>query len=45
MQDWSAEDVSDDESDLYVSITCSACGQLHWINRASDRVLGERDEA
>ena len=46
VQGWSAEAIPDDEPDSYETIACTACGQLHWINRASGRVLGDtQDEA
>ena len=46
VQGWSAEEIPHDEPDTYETITCTACGQLHWLNRASSRVLGDtQDEA
>jgi hypothetical protein len=44
VQGWSAEEIPDDEPDTYETITCTACGQLHLVNRGTGRVLGdERD--
>jgi RNase P subunit RPR2 len=43
VQGWSAEDVSD-EPNSYVTITCTACGQLHFVNRTSGKVLGDRED-
>ena len=39
VQGWSAEDVQTGE-DSYESVTCLACSQLHFVNRATGRVLG-----
>jgi hypothetical protein len=37
-------DVTDDTEDTYDAMTCNACGQLHFVNRATGKVLGdERD--
>jgi hypothetical protein len=41
VQGWSAEDIQD-ERETYESITCTACGQLHFVNRASGKVLTKR---
>ena len=43
VQGWSAEEMLDDP-DMYETITCAECGQLHWINRASGRVLGDTQD-
>jgi hypothetical protein len=40
MQGWSAEDVSDDR-ETYEAMTCTACRQLHFVNRATGKVLGD----
>ena len=32
-----------DEQESYESLTCTACGQLHFVNRATGRVLGVHD--
>jgi hypothetical protein len=40
VQGWSAEDVSD-EPESYEAMTCTACGQLHFVNRATGKVLGD----
>jgi len=37
-----AEDVPDDV-DTYESITCLACQQVHLVNPATGKVLGEED--
>jgi hypothetical protein len=43
VQGWSAEDASD-EPESYEAMTCTACGQLHFVNRDTGKVLGdERD--
>ena len=41
MQGWSSEEIPDDEFNSYESITCAACGQLHFVNQATGRVVGE----
>ena len=40
VQGWSAEDVTD-EADTYEAMTCTACRQLHFVNRATGKVLGD----
>jgi hypothetical protein len=40
---WSAEEVPD-EPNVYETITCTACGQLHLVNQTSGRVLGDTQE-
>jgi hypothetical protein len=44
VQGWSAEETPDDEPDNYETISCTACGQLHLVNRASGSVLGDRED-
>jgi hypothetical protein len=43
VQGWSAEEISD-EPNAYETITCTACGQLHFVNPATGRALGDRQE-
>ena len=43
VQGWSADEITEDEADTYETVTCTACGQLHLVNRESGRVLGDRD--
>ena len=40
VQGWSAVDVTD-ETKTYYSMTCMACGQLHFVNGATGKVLGD----
>ncbi len=42
-QGFVAEDVSDD-ADTYESVTCLACQQVHLVNPATGKVLGEAEE-
>ncbi|MFZ0841945.1 MAG: hypothetical protein WAM77_31245, partial [Xanthobacteraceae bacterium] len=44
VQGWSAEEIRDGQPDSYESITCTACGQLHFVNRTTGRALGEPRE-
>jgi hypothetical protein len=40
VQGWTAEDVSPDANDEFVSIRCMACGGVHLVNPLSGRTLG-----
>ena len=44
VQGWLADDTSD-EPDTYDTIVCTACGQLHFVNPAKGKVLGEQDRS
>jgi hypothetical protein len=45
VQGWSADDIPD-EPHSYESVPCTACGQLHFVNRSTGRALGDiSDEA
>jgi hypothetical protein len=39
-----ADDGSEDERDIYESVTCLACRGLHMVNRKTGEVLGSGDE-
>ena len=39
VQGWSADEIPAEE-DRYEFVTCLACTQLHFVNRATGRVLG-----
>jgi hypothetical protein len=39
VQGWSADEVDDDET--YLSMTCLACRQLHLVNPATGKTMGE----
>jgi hypothetical protein len=41
VQGWSAEDVTDEADDTYDAMTCTACGQLHFVNQTTGKVLGD----
>jgi hypothetical protein len=40
VQGWSADDVTE-ESDTYDAVTCTACGQLHFVSQTTGKVLGD----
>ncbi len=44
VQGFSAEDISEDQK-TYESVTCPVCRQLHLVNPATGRVLGEASVA
>jgi hypothetical protein len=39
-----AEAVSMDQPDLYEAVSCPACGRLHFINKITARLLGDREK-
>jgi hypothetical protein len=43
VQGWSAEETPD-RPDTYETVTCTACGQLHFVNRGTGKVLGRERE-
>jgi hypothetical protein len=45
VQHWLADEVQpENPSSSYESVTCNACGSLHFIDRASGRLAGEKEE-
>jgi hypothetical protein len=38
------EAVPGDQRCTYETVLCQACGRLHFINRSSHRLLGEKEE-
>jgi hypothetical protein len=38
------EPVPGDQRCTYETVLCQACGRLHFINRSSHRLLGEKEE-
>jgi hypothetical protein len=44
VQAWLADEVSADNGESYESVTCLACRQMHFVNRATGKTLGEVDE-
>jgi hypothetical protein len=43
VQGWFADDGSDGDGEVYESVTCLACRQLHLVNLKSGKVLGGDD--
>ena len=43
-QAWFADDVSANNGETYESITCPACAQVHLVNRATGKTLGDDNE-
>jgi hypothetical protein len=44
VQGWFADDGSENGGEVYDTLTCAACRQVHLVNRASGRVLGAADD-
>jgi hypothetical protein len=44
VQGWFADDPSGDKDEVYETVKCLACTQVHLINRLTGRVLGGDDE-
>ena len=42
VQGWSADEMPDD--DVYESVTCLACTQVHLVNLKTGKVLGEEED-
>jgi hypothetical protein len=40
VQAWFADDVSANNGETYESLTCAACSQVHLVNRATGKTLG-----
>ena len=43
VQGWSAEEIVDDEN-VYKSVACLICTQLHMVNMKTGKVLGEDED-
>jgi hypothetical protein len=41
VQAWFADDVSGNDGETYDSTTCPACSQVHLVNRATGKTLGD----
>ena len=41
VQTWFADEVSGNNGETYDSLTCLACSQVHFVNRATGKVLGD----
>jgi hypothetical protein len=44
VQGWSADEVNDQDDDVYQSFECLACTTVHLINPKTGKVLGERED-
>jgi hypothetical protein len=44
VQGWFADDGSENGGEVYDSITCNACRQVHLVNKATGKVLGGDDD-
>jgi len=42
VQHWVADEVVPGVPHIYVNVVCQACTGLHWINRSTGKLLGER---
>jgi hypothetical protein len=43
VQTWFADDVPAINGETYESVTCTACRQVHLVNRATGKTLGDDD--
>jgi len=44
VQGWFADEASTNDGEVYETVTCLACSQVHLINRVTGRALGGDDE-
>ena len=44
VQGWISDDAGSDSENEFVSISCTACRQVHLVNAATGRVLGDQSE-
>lgn len=45
VQHWLADDPTpEDATTSYETVTCNACGRLHFINRSTGKLLGDTEE-
>ena len=44
VQHWLDDDDPSKPGDCYQSIICHGCGRLHFINRKTGRLLGQKEE-
>jgi len=42
VQIWLARDASTDQANAFESVTCPACSRLHFINKATGKLLGHK---
>jgi hypothetical protein len=44
VQGFTAEEVSNDDAETFVTVTCIGCNQVHLVNPATGKVAGVDDE-
>jgi hypothetical protein len=44
VQAWFADEVSANDGEIYESLTCTACSQVHLVNRSTGRTLDDDDD-
>jgi hypothetical protein len=44
VQAWFADEISENGNDVYDSVTCTACRNVHLVNPTTGRVLGADDD-
>jgi hypothetical protein len=44
VQIWLAKDPSTDQANDYESVTCPACLRIHFINKTTGKLLGEKEK-
>jgi hypothetical protein len=44
VQIWLAKDPSTDQADSYESVTCPGCQRLHFINKTTGKLLGDKEK-
>jgi hypothetical protein len=44
VQGWFADDGTENGGDTYESVLCTACRNLHLVNRKTGRILGADDD-
>jgi hypothetical protein len=43
VQIWLDKDASTDQANEYQSVTCPACLRLHFVNKTTGKLLGEKE--
>jgi len=44
VQGFASEDESEGAGDVFVGVTCLACGSMHLVNPKTGKMVGENDE-
>jgi hypothetical protein len=44
VQVWLAEDASTDQADAYETVTCPACLRIHFVNKTTGKLLGDKEK-